>query len=166
MSPSPVTLPGGSSVLLRPIRADDKAGLAAAHRRLSERSQYRRFMCPHPELTPDELRYFTEIDHATHEAIIALDPASGDLIGVARYIGGAPGEPAELAVMVVDAWQNRGVGTALVEALRARARANGVSCLLAEVLTTNRPMVALLHELGHERCVRRGGGVSEFAIAL
>jgi GNAT superfamily N-acetyltransferase len=67
------------------------------------------------------------VDHHDHEAIIALDPLTGEGVGVARYVrAGADPEVAEVAVTVVDDWQGRGLGRALLERLAARARREGV----------------------------------------
>lgn len=152
---------------LRPIASDDKGLLTDAFDHLGPESRYRRFLGPHDALTSRELRYFTEVDHVGHEAIIALDPATGHGIGVARYVAlaDAPGS-AEMAVAVVDEWQGRGVGTALLHALVGRARANGIRTFTASVLSTNRAMLALLHDLGDVHQTGRDGPVSEFSITL
>ena len=57
-----------------------------AYERLSDESRYRRFLSPHKQLTDAELRYFTEVDHHDHEALVAGDPESGEWVGVARYV--------------------------------------------------------------------------------
>jgi GNAT superfamily N-acetyltransferase len=74
------------------------------------------------------IRYLTEIDHHDHEAMIPLDEASGEGIGVARYVRD-PNQPdvAEFAVTVIDDWQQRGVGTLLLEVIRAARRESGIT---------------------------------------
>jgi hypothetical protein len=69
----------------------------------------RRFLAPHGRLTESELRYFTEVDHHDHEALVAIDPNTGHCTGVARYVRSTD-DPAvaELAVAVVDGWQRQG----------------------------------------------------------
>jgi GNAT superfamily N-acetyltransferase len=164
---APVVLPDGARILLRPICSDDKRLLVDAFEHLSPESRYRRFLAPHVELTEPELRYFTEIDHVRHEAIVALDTATGEVIGVARCIAlSETPDTAEMAVAVVDEWQGRGVGTALLHALVGRARANGVRRFAATVLSANTHMIELLRELGDVRIVHREGGVSEFSVEL
>jgi GNAT superfamily N-acetyltransferase len=162
-----VRLPDGTSILLRPIRPSDKPRLLAAFERLSPESRYRRFMSFHPVLSGRELRYFTEIDHRRHEAIVAIDPATGDGIGVARYIASAatPTE-AEAAIAVVDDWQRRGVGSALLAALVLRAREGGIRSFIATVLSDNVPVLHLLEDMTQPRVVSRRSGVTEVRIPL
>ena len=113
-------------IAVRPIEPGDKAALAAAFERLSAESRYRRFLSPHGELSAAELRYLTEVDHHDHEALVALDPATGEGVGVARYVRDrARPESAEIAV-AADRWQGRGVGTLLLHRLVDRAREEGI----------------------------------------
>ena len=139
----------GSEILIRPIRPDDREELAAGVRRLSPESRYRRFFTPTNELSASELSYLTDVDHHDHEALVALEPASGHGIGVARFVRSADDpEVAEVAVAVADSWQNRGVATALLGRLTQRAREEGVRRFSAEILADNRPMLELIDELG------------------
>ena len=162
-----VTLPGGETIAVRPIRASDKALLREAFEHLGPESRYRRFLGVHNRLTPRELRYFTEVDHRSHEAIVAIDPASGEGIGVARYVV-LQDEPdtAEIAVAVIDDWQERGVGTALLRELSRRANAAGVARFRATMFTSNRRMRDLLSEVGRPRVARRGAGLSDYELDL
>src|SRR5919197_5044015 len=122
-----ITLRDGSRALIRPVRPDDKPLFAAAYERLSPESRRRRFLAAPSRLSTEDLRYFTEIDHRRHEALIALDPDTCDLVGDARYVR-LPGEreSAEVATFVADDWQQRGLGTALLTELTSLARANGL----------------------------------------
>jgi GNAT superfamily N-acetyltransferase len=139
----------GNEILIRPIRPDDREELAAGVRRLSPESRYRRFFTPTNELSASELSYLTEVDHHDHEALVALEPASGHGIGVARFVRSADDpEVAEVAVAVADSWQNRGVATALLGRLTERAREEGVRRFSAEILADNRPMLELIEERG------------------
>ena len=82
---------------------------------------------PATALSVDELAFFTEIDHVDHEAIGALDPATGEGVGVARYVRERERpHVAEAAVTVVDAWQHRGLGGKLLRRLCARATENRI----------------------------------------
>jgi GNAT superfamily N-acetyltransferase len=142
-------LSDGSEVEIRPLTADDKAGLAAGFERLSELSRYRRFLSPTSRLSAKQLAYLTEVDHRDHEALVAIDPTSRHGLAVARYVRSAqnPGE-AEFAVAVADDWQRRGLGTALLQQLAARARAEGITRFSGFVLEDNEPMRGLLQSLG------------------
>lgn len=97
------------TLLIRPISPDDRQRLADGFQRLGERSRYRRFLSPREHLSEAELRYFTDVDHHNHEALIAIDPNNDEGVGVARYIR-SKSEPsaAEVAVAVVDDWQGKG----------------------------------------------------------
>jgi RimJ/RimL family protein N-acetyltransferase len=143
-------------VRLRPVTPGDRAALAAGYRELSDRAAYRRFFPVFPELSPAQLRFLTEIDHHGHEAIGAEEPDSGRGVGVARYVRSPTDRAeAEVAVTVADHWQGLGVGTALLEALAIRARAEQVAVFTAEILVDNRAMSALLARLGpvtQQRC--------------
>jgi RimJ/RimL family protein N-acetyltransferase len=142
-----LTLRDGSPVTVRPIEPEDKPLLARAFDRLSPASRYRRFLAPTAALTARALRYLTEVDHHDHEALIALDP-TGDLVGVARYVRAGAADRAEAAVTVVDDWQGRGLGTALLELLAERGHEERISKFTALLLAQNTEMLDLLRHLG------------------
>lgn len=159
--------PHADELLIRPIAPDDKQRLVAGFERLSERSRYRRFLSPHPRLSDEELRYLTEIDHHDHEALVALDPVTGEGVGVARYVRSADDpEAAELAVTVVDDWQGRGVGSRLAAALAKRAREEGISRFTALLLAENELMVNLLRDLGSVSETHAEQGTVELTVEL
>jgi len=120
--PARLTLLDGSTVRVRPIRPGDKQRLLEGFERLSPESRYRRFLSPVPRLSDRALRYLTEVDHHDHEALIGIaHDCSG--VGVARFVRSEEDpELAEAAVTVVDDWQGRGLGTALLVLLAERAR--------------------------------------------
>ena len=76
-----VTLRDGARVTLRPIAPEDKQVLAASFDRLSEESRYRRFLTSKDKLSAAELDYLVDVDHKNHEAIVAIDPVSGEGAG-------------------------------------------------------------------------------------
>ena len=142
-------LPDGGAVAIRPIRASDAPALASAYARLGERSRYRRFLSAARRLPARELRYLTAVDHHCHEALVALDPRSEEIVGVARYVR-LPGrlDEAELAEEVVDGWQRRGVGRLLLGAITGLARADGIERFRAVVASENVPVHRALRRLG------------------
>ena len=152
---------------MRPIEPGDKQLLQAFRENSSADSGYRRFLGPHGPFTAGELRYLTEVDHRDHEAIVAIDPAAGGVVGVARYVRDRerPGS-AEIAVIVTDAWQGHGVGSALLWRLASRARAEGVTRFTGLMLAGNRPMARLFAALGEPRVVSRDGGTVELAVEI
>ncbi|WP_052668273.1 GNAT family N-acetyltransferase [Nitriliruptor alkaliphilus] len=155
-----VHLRDGSPVLLRQIRPSDRTRLAEGLKRLSPASRYLRFQRAVSELSDEELRYLTEVDHVDHEAIVALDPVRPDRpgVGVARYIR-EPYEPevAEAAITVADEYHGRGAGTLLLGALASRAEANGVKVFRSYVLDGNSAMLEVFDHLGARRALETSG---------
>lgn len=144
-----MTLADGARLRVRPIVPADREPLADAFDRLSDRSRRQRFLAPKPRLSARELDYLTDVDHVTHEALVAIDETTGDIVGVGRYAtGGAGGAAADMALAVVDAWQRRGIGHALAVRLVERARANGITRLTGTALADNLLVRALLDRLG------------------
>lgn len=127
----------------------DRDALSAAYEQLSESSRQRRFFSPPRRLSEAWLDYLTELDGSRHFALVAhsLDPEPLGL-GVARWVRNQDDPTrADAAVTVVDAWQGRGLGSALLERLVAAARNHGITTFTADVLWDNRivldPLVAL-----------------------
>jgi hypothetical protein len=110
-----VHLGGGLELLLRPLRSDDKRRVAQAFERLSPETRYRRFFAPLQKLSDQDLRYLTEVDHHNHEAIAAVNPENGAIVGVARYVRSDDPSEAEVAV-VVDRHVLGGVERVVLEA--------------------------------------------------
>lgn len=144
-----IDLRDGTTIGVRPIEPGDKDLLRAAFDRLSEESRRRRFMAPADALSDEDLIYLTEVDHRRHEALVGIDPESGDILGVARWFR-LPGqrEVAELAVAVIDDWQGRGIGSGLVAAINARAREEGIERYHAIVSADNEQVIEALERNG------------------
>lgn len=155
-----------TEVIVRPIRPDDRDQIESAFARLSEQSRYQRFMTSIAELSESQLRYLTEVDHHDHEALVAFDDASGEGVGVARFVRLADGHSAEAAVTVVDDWQGKGLGTALCNLLAERARAEGVDRFTALLLAGNDQMHDVLASLGPSKVLSRSAGTIEIEVAL
>ena len=156
----PAVLRDGSEVLIRPVGTADAPLLADGFARLSARSRQMRFLTTKNELSPAELRYFTEIDHHDHEALGAVDRANGRGVGVARYVRSLEhSQTAELAVTVIDEWQGRGLGTELVAQLSERAREEGIRRFTALVAADNAAMAGLARTVGAELVGRESATV-------
>ena len=151
--PSRRELRDGSVIELREVRPTDKDALASGFARLSPESRYRRFFSSLDRLSAADLAYLTEVDHHDHEAVIAFDP-DGGTVGVARYVRGAEPDTAEVAVAVVDDWQGKGVGTALLERLTERAAENGIEQFVALVLHENVEAIELFRSIDAEPASR------------
>jgi GNAT superfamily N-acetyltransferase len=161
-----ITLRDGARVTLARSRPEDKPLVAASFERLSEESRSRRFFTTKNELSAAELDYLVDVEHKDHEAIIAIDPSSGEALGVARYIRlKDDAEVAEVAVTVADDWQRRGLGRALLDRLKYRARREGVRRFSALVQGDNPGALGLLEDVGDARH-RYDTGVVELVIEL
>jgi GNAT superfamily N-acetyltransferase len=122
---------------------------------------------PHGRLTGAELHYLTEVDHRDHEALVAVDPERGIGIGVARYVRDRERrESAEIAIAVLETWQGRGVGQALLHRLADRAREEDISRFTALMLGSNRPMRGLFASLGTISTFDTEAGTAELAVEL
>ena len=161
-----LVLADGTRLRLRPLGSDDRDGLAALFARLSPESRYRRFLSPKPKLTPRELVYLTDIDRFHHEAVAAVDPRDGSIVGVGRYVRdrGRP-DVAEVAFEVADELQSIGIGTALATHIVQHAHANGVALLTAATLWDNRPARAILRRFQF-RARASQGSVIELELEL
>lgn len=161
------TLSDGSVILLREVRPDDKQAIAAGFEKLSPESRYRRFFTAMNRLSDADLRYLTEVDHRDHEAVLAF-ARDGDPVGVARYVRIEGPAEAEVAVAVVDDWQGRGAGTALLERLVERASENGIERFAASVLQENAEAIELFRSIAPDDPSprRTGPGQIELIIEL
>jgi RimJ/RimL family protein N-acetyltransferase len=148
--PQVVTLRSGNVVLVRPVQPGDGPALLRAYANLGEQSRYRRFFTVMPELPEATLKAAVEVDHADHEALVAMPLQSEkEIVGECRFVRLADQpDTADLGVTVVDAWQGRGLGSVLLARLSERALEVGIEYFTAEVLAENRAMLALLPALG------------------
>lgn len=135
-----VTLDDGTRVRMRLIRPDDAPLIAEGFQKLSPESRYRRFLGPKDSLTPAELEYLTHVDGENHLAIGAVIHRGfhDEGIGTARFIR-LREDPrwAEPAITVIDDFQGRGLGKALLKRLIAAAKQRGIAGFRSEVLAGN-----------------------------
>ena len=153
-------------VLIRPVRSADAPLVAEGFTRLSPRSRQMRFLTRKKQLSSAELRYFTDVDHHDHEALVALNPADGRGVGIARYIRHrSDPDAAEIAVTIIDEWQGRGLGTELVTRLSCRARHEGIYRFTALVAEDNAAVARMLRNTSAS-LASRGPGTTEYEIPL
>jgi GNAT superfamily N-acetyltransferase len=160
---------GGSTLTVRPVEAGDAERLGRMFHRLSRESVLFRFLSPVHRLTTATLEHFADVDHASREALVALD--GDEIVAVARYDrlpprAGDTGRRAEIALTVEDAWQHRGVGPRLVRRLGSLARSRGYDTFVATILPENRAALGLVHRLAPGAGVTFVGGHYEARIPL
>src|SRR5918992_923985 len=126
-----------ATVLIRPYESADGELVEAMSARLSKHSLYERFFAGTPSLPPKYLATLGKADHHDREVLLAVN--AGAVIGIAEYARDrdAP-DLADLAVLVADDWQRRGIGRRLVTALACLAADRGIAAFAADTLVTNR----------------------------
>jgi RimJ/RimL family protein N-acetyltransferase len=164
--PVTVTLRSGLAAVLRPLTPSDRDAYLAGFEHVGPASRRLRFHAAKPVLLASEVRYFVQVDHRDHEAIIA--DVDGEVLGVARFVRDRrdPGM-AEIGIVVADEWQGHGAGTALLRRLVERAVEEGIERLHATVLHDNAGMFATFRRLRLSwRTVSSTGGVDELEIPI
>ncbi|BCJ67147.1 bifunctional GNAT family N-acetyltransferase/acetate--CoA ligase family protein [Polymorphospora rubra] len=144
-----VLLSDGTTAQLRPITPDDADAIVAMHSRFSERTRYLRYFSPYPRIPERDLHRFVHVDHHDREAFVVV---SGDrIVAVGRYERLGPAAvDAEVAFVVEDAHQGRGIGSVLLEHLAAAAREAGLRRFVAEVLPVNAAMLRVFSDAGYQ----------------
>lgn len=161
-----VVLEPGVEVLVRQIRPDDKLLLAEAFDGLKPESRYQRFFAPVERLSESDLAFLTEVNHSDHEALVAIDPDEGSIVGSARYVRTKLGNEAEVAIIIGDGWKGRGLATAMLQRLVRRAAAEGIEYFLALVLTGNTSATDLFEGLVPDRARRMRGDPGQVEILI
>jgi len=154
----------GTEISIRPIEPGDKETLRDGFDHLSLQSRYERFLSPMDEVSPRMVRYFTEVDHHDHEALVAF--VDDRPVAVARFIRVKDPERAEAAITVADEWQGHGIGTTLMQVLAGRAREEGIEAFTALVLARNEEMIDILFRMGNAEIVERASGAVEIVTEL
>jgi acyl-CoA synthetase (NDP forming)/GNAT superfamily N-acetyltransferase len=137
----------GGIVHVRPVRPDDADQLVALHARLSDRTRYLRYFGAYPRISPRDLYRSTHVDHDNRVVLVA--ETGGEIVAVSLYDRIAGTTDAEVAFLVEDAQQGRGIGSVLLEHLAAAARERGVRRFVAEVLAENPRMVRVFLDAGY-----------------
>ena len=141
-----VLLRDGRTAHIRPIEARDAELLVDFYARVSDQSKYYRFFSPMPQLSDRDVARFTQVDHVNRVAFVLT--LSGKMIAVGRYDVVRPGE-AEVAFLVEDQHQGRGIAQLLLEHLAQAGRERGVERFVAEVLPDNSRMIQTFRDAGY-----------------
>ncbi len=139
----------GHAFVLRPIRPEDADGYAAMFGRFSQDDMRYRFFSAMRDLPTEQITRMTDIDYAREMAIIAVDEATGQPAGGARLVrNDTDGAQAEFAVGVEPAAKGLGLASALMRAVIAWGKAQGVVEINGQILADNAPMLAFIKKLG------------------
>jgi RimJ/RimL family protein N-acetyltransferase len=162
-----ISLRDGSRLRLRPIRPEDQDRLSAFYDGLSRQSAYQRFFAVMKRLPPDWAHFLANVDYERRLALIAEHgtPEAPELIGVARYEQTDQVDTAEIAFVIQDGWQGRGLGTLMLDALLAAAEARGIRRFRAYVLAGNMRMIDLLVRFTDVQERVTESGVTELLLA-
>ncbi|MFC4068029.1 bifunctional acetate--CoA ligase family protein/GNAT family N-acetyltransferase [Actinoplanes subglobosus] len=160
-----VLLSDGTAVHLRRIRPEDAPAIVDFHSRMSDRTRYLRYFSPYPRIPERDLHRFVNVDHRDREAFVTL--ADGRITSVGRYERLGPDSPeAEVAFVVEDAHQGRGIGSVLLEHLADAARENGITRFVAEVLPENNGMLRVFGDTGYQVQRRYADGVVHLSFPI
>ncbi|MBK3594365.1 MULTISPECIES: bifunctional acetate--CoA ligase family protein/GNAT family N-acetyltransferase [Streptomyces] len=150
-----VVLRDGGTARIRPITTDDAERLVHFYEQVSDESKYYRFFAPYPRLSAKDVHRFTHHDYVDRVGLAVT--VGGEFIATVRYDrinaqgrpASAPADEAEVAFLVQDAHQGRGVASALLEHIAAVARERGIRRFAAEVLPANNKMIKVFRDAGY-----------------
>jgi RimJ/RimL family protein N-acetyltransferase len=167
--PRALELTDGTKVHVRPIAPEDEPLLHQAVAAMSERTVYFRFFSPLKRL-PDALAHrLAVVDYNDRFALVATShrPSGKErILGVARYDRARDTDVAEVAVAVIDEYQHRGLGGALLAILARVARQHGIKTFTLIVLPENQQMLGLLRKIGWIHHAKLSGGVYDISFDL
>ena len=140
----------GLEILLRPVKISDEPLLKDLFYRLSDNSMYRRFISRRKDMPHERLQEFVIIDYSREVAIVATikQDEKEIIVGLGQYSIDTDSHTAEVAFVVRDDYQNRGIGFESLSYLTLLARRQGLLGFTAEVLVENRPMLHLFEKMG------------------
>ncbi|MFF1381746.1 GNAT family N-acetyltransferase [Streptomyces sp. NPDC058308] len=152
-----VVLRDGGTARIRPITAEDADRLVSFYEQVSDESKYYRFFAPYPRLSAKDVHRFTHHDQVDRVGLAAT--VGGEFIATVRFdridergmAASAPADEAEVAFLVQDAHQGRGVASTLLEHIAAVARERGIRRFAAEVLPANTKMIKVFTDAGYQQ---------------
>jgi len=161
---SDILLADGTTARLRDIRPSDAEELVAFHGRVSPESIIFRYFGPHPVLSQREVEHFTNVDGADRVALVA--ERANNIVAIARYDRSPGSDEAEVAFLVDDVFQGKGLGTILLENLAVAARAHGIRRFIADTLSDNHKMLSVLRDAGFARQYERASEVMRVVLDI
>ncbi|MGQ5259973.1 GNAT family N-acetyltransferase [Micromonospora sp. ZYX-F-536] len=161
-----LVLPDGAELTVRPACADDLSGVLELHEGCSPRSRQRRYLGGASLPSPDRLRRLLEPRRGLTliATTTAYDGAAESVVAMANLLG--EGDEAEVALLVRDDWQRRGLGSALLRRLAGHAERVGFAALLLHVGAENAPMLRTLRRLHRPSVAERDGALLTLTVAV
>jgi len=160
-------LRNGLQIEIRALQPDDKGDMLAAIGRTSTESLQRRFFVVKRGFSQKEIDFFMKIDFINHVSLVALAYEDGHpiIVGGGRYVVVEPGR-AEVAFIVIDGYQGRGIGAHLMQYLACIARGAGLTELIADVLPENTAMRKVFSKFGFQPAPKREPQVIHLVMKL
>ena len=161
-----VTLRDRRSVLIRPILPSDAPALAEAIQSADDDTILRRYLGGHPQVTPELLNFLTAVDYTSRLALVALDPASGRGVAIARYEPAEQAGTADVAIAVTPGWRGAGLASEMIRMLARAASERGVHTFTGTYFFGNRPVTALIHGMDESVDQAASHGIATFSVML
>ncbi len=143
-----IEIEGGRTAVLRPIKPTDEGALREMFYSLSEDTIYHRFFSSLKSMPHERLQEFLRVDYKREMAMVATigeRQEESRMVGIGRYVLNPQTNMAEVALLVADDFQGRGLGTSMLEGLSAAARSHGIAGFVADVMVENKAMLTLFH---------------------
>jgi GNAT superfamily N-acetyltransferase len=158
-----MALSEGPEVRIRPVSSGDEDRLREMLSRLSRETIHRRFHLPMPHVPVWALAYLTEVDHYDKESLVAL--VGDEIVGQAMYAR-QEACTAEMAIVVEDRWQSRGIGKLLLSRLAEEAGRRGIEVFIGAVLGENRGALRFFSSVLSEAKFKIRGGMYQLYVSL
>jgi GNAT superfamily N-acetyltransferase len=153
-----------TQVSIRVASSGDTESLRGMFSRVSSETIYRRFHIPYPDVPERTLAHMLNADHHDKESLVAV--ADEEIVGHAMYVRLGDGSEAEMAIVVEDGYQSKGVGKLLLRKLAEKAQSRGVKTFVGTVLTENGRMLGLISAVFTESRRATADGVYNFRVQL
>lgn len=143
-----IEIEGGRTAVLRPIKPTDEGALREMFYSLSEDTIYHRFFSSLQSMPHERLQEFLKVDYKREMAMVATlgeRQEESRMVGIGRYMLNPQTNMAEVALLVADDFQGRGLGTSMLEGLSAAAKSHGIAGFVADVMVENKAMLTLFH---------------------
>jgi acyl-CoA hydrolase/ribosomal protein S18 acetylase RimI-like enzyme len=165
---TPRTTKTGLEILMRPVKISDESLLKDFYYSLSDNSLYRRFISVRKDMPHERLQDFVIIDYTKQTVILAVlqEEEKEKIVGVGQYGIIEASHTAEVGFAVRDHYQNKGIGTELLNYLTYLAKRQGLLGFFAEVLAENQPMLHLFSKMGFDIQKRREEGMYELRMTF